>query len=88
MRPADGLGPLYIRHACADCHETGVRGPGLVQKMSVVEADGPLVIVVSGGVVSVGATTVQLRLAGEASVLPAASVARTSNVCEPTATPL
>lgn len=40
MRPADGLGPLYIRHACADCHETGVRGPGLVQKMSIVEADG------------------------------------------------
>ncbi len=40
MRQADGLGPLYIRHACSDCHETGVRGPGLVQKMSVVEADG------------------------------------------------
>ncbi|MFO0588805.1 MAG: di-heme oxidoredictase family protein [Polyangiaceae bacterium] len=40
MRSADGLGPLYIRHACADCHETGVRGPGLVQKMSIVEKDG------------------------------------------------
>lgn len=40
MRSADGLGPLYIRHACSDCHETGVRGPGLVQKMSIVEEDG------------------------------------------------
>ncbi len=40
MRPADGLGPLYIRRACADCHEAGVRGPGLVQKMSIVEEDG------------------------------------------------
>lgn len=39
-RDADGLGPLYIRHACADCHQAGVRGPGLVQKMSVVQADG------------------------------------------------
>lgn len=40
MRPADGLGPLYIRSACVACHESDVRGPGLVEKMSVVEADG------------------------------------------------
>lgn len=40
MREADGLGPLYTRTACASCHDTGIRGPGLVQKMSVVEADG------------------------------------------------
>ena len=53
--------------------------------VAVVDAAGPPVIVVSGGVVSAAATTVQLRLAGDASVLPAASVARTSNVCEPTA---
>jgi hypothetical protein len=50
--------------------------------------DGPAVIVVFGAVVSGGGTsTVQVRLAGEASVLPAASVARTSNVCDPFARP-
>ena len=38
-------------------------------------------IVVSGGVVS----TVNARLAGDASVFPAASVARTSKVCAPSA---
>ena len=31
---------------------------------------------------------VQVKLAGLASVLPAASVARTSNVCEPSARPV
>ena len=40
LREADGLGPLYTRASCAACHETGSRGPGLVQKMAVVEADG------------------------------------------------
>jgi len=40
LRGADGLGPLYTRSACSSCHEGGVRGPGLVQKMSVVEVDG------------------------------------------------
>ena len=50
--------------------------------VSVVEAAGPPVIDVSGGVVS-AATIVHDRVAGEASVLPAASVARTSNVCAP-----
>jgi CxxC motif-containing protein (DUF1111 family) len=39
MRDADGLGPLYTRTACDSCHATGVRGPGLVQKMSIVQAD-------------------------------------------------
>ncbi len=38
--PADGLGPLYVRNACGSCHDGAARGPGLVQKMSVVEADG------------------------------------------------
>jgi hypothetical protein len=45
-------------------------------------------IVVLGGTLSAGggfAVTVQLREAGVASVLPAASVARTENWCEPTA---
>jgi CxxC motif-containing protein (DUF1111 family) len=40
LRPYDGLGPLYTRSACGDCHDQGVRGPGLVQKMVSVEADG------------------------------------------------
>src|SRR3954463_5960004 len=35
-----------------------------------------------------GACTVHVRDAGDASTLPAASVARTSNVCAPTASPL
>lgn len=37
---ADGLGPLYIRVACSSCHQGASRGPGSVQKMSVVAADG------------------------------------------------
>ncbi len=40
VREADGLGPLYTRAACSACHEAALRGPGLVQKMAVVEADG------------------------------------------------
>jgi CxxC motif-containing protein (DUF1111 family) len=40
LHEADGIGPLYTRTACGSCHANGVRGPGSVQKMSVVEADG------------------------------------------------
>jgi CxxC motif-containing protein (DUF1111 family) len=40
QREADGLGPLYVRAACADCHRDDARGPGLVEKLSVIEADG------------------------------------------------
>lgn len=40
FREPDGLGPLYIRTACSSCHEGATRGPGAVQKMAVVEADG------------------------------------------------
>lgn len=40
LRDADGLGPLYTRSGCGACHEEGIRGPGSVQKMSVVLADG------------------------------------------------
>jgi CxxC motif-containing protein (DUF1111 family) len=40
LRDADGLGPLYTRTSCGGCHAEGVRGPGVVQKMSVVLADG------------------------------------------------
>ena len=57
-------------------------------EVSVPEPAGPDVIDVSGAVVSAGAATVQARDAGVRSVLPAVSVARTSNVCAPTARPL
>jgi CxxC motif-containing protein (DUF1111 family) len=40
LRDYDGLGPLYTRTACADCHAEGTRGPGSVQKMVVVQEDG------------------------------------------------
>ncbi|HET9627748.1 MAG TPA: di-heme oxidoredictase family protein [Kofleriaceae bacterium] len=40
FRPADGLGPLSIRSSCGACHEDGARGPGVVKKMAIVEADG------------------------------------------------
>lgn len=40
LRDADGLGPLYTRTSCGACHGNGVRGPGEVEKMVVVEADG------------------------------------------------
>jgi CxxC motif-containing protein (DUF1111 family) len=40
FRPADGLGPLYIRTACSACHAEGARGPGLVEKLAIVEPDG------------------------------------------------
>ena len=39
-RPPDGLGPAYIRSSCASCHEAAAKGPGLVQKMVLVEDDG------------------------------------------------
>ncbi|MGK3983165.1 di-heme oxidoredictase family protein [Sorangium sp. So ce136] len=40
FRERDGLGPLYIRTSCAGCHEGAARGPGAVQKMVLMEADG------------------------------------------------
>lgn len=40
LHEADGLGPLYTRTSCSACHDTGLRGPGAVEKMVVVEADG------------------------------------------------
>ena len=40
LREADGLGPLYTRTSCGACHSNGARGPGEVEKMVVVEADG------------------------------------------------
>ncbi len=40
LSDGDGLGPLYTQRSCASCHTEGARGPGFVQKMVVVEADG------------------------------------------------
>jgi CxxC motif-containing protein (DUF1111 family) len=40
FRPIDGLGPYFIRTSCGACHAEGSRGPGLVQKMAIVDADG------------------------------------------------
>jgi CxxC motif-containing protein (DUF1111 family) len=40
FRPVDGLGPYFVRTSCGSCHADGSRGPGLVQKMAIVEADG------------------------------------------------
>jgi CxxC motif-containing protein (DUF1111 family) len=42
LRDADGLGPLYTRQFCGACHDDadGLRGPGVAEKMAVVEADG------------------------------------------------
>jgi hypothetical protein len=59
--------------------------------VEVVVFGGLEVIAVLGAVVSAGgvtACTVQLRVAGVASVLPAVSFAFTEKVCEPTARPL
>lgn len=32
VRESDGLGPLYVRDACAACHQSDGRGPGFVNK--------------------------------------------------------
>jgi CxxC motif-containing protein (DUF1111 family) len=40
FREPDGLGPLYIRSACASCHAEASRGPGAVEKIALVARDG------------------------------------------------
>lgn len=42
FRRADGLGPVFIRTSCGSCHEEGLRGPGFVQKMVILEDGEPL----------------------------------------------
>lgn len=39
FRTTQGLGPIYIRQACASCHAEDARGPGASRKMVNVEAD-------------------------------------------------
>jgi CxxC motif-containing protein (DUF1111 family) len=38
--PPDGLGPNYVRSSCSSCHAAAGKGPGSVQKMALVDADG------------------------------------------------
>lgn len=40
FRESQGLGPLYIRHACSSCHQADSRGPGVVRRMALVDAAG------------------------------------------------
>jgi hypothetical protein len=69
-------------------HSKVEAGSGAVKSnVAVVElsgSGGDETIAVSGGVVS----TVHVRVSGVGSALPAASVARTANVCEPSASPV
>lgn len=39
IRESDGLGPLYVRDACAACHAGDGRGPGLVMKVAPQNRD-------------------------------------------------
>jgi CxxC motif-containing protein (DUF1111 family) len=38
--PSEGLGPVYIRASCGACHAEDARGPGSVDKVSLVDGDG------------------------------------------------
>ena len=78
--------PLSTRHVNVEPASVEVKPNAGVA--SLVGPLGPEVIVVSGAVVSDGALIVHVCVAGVASVLPAASVARTLNVCEPVLSPL
>jgi mono/diheme cytochrome c family protein len=40
FRATQGLGPIYIRQACASCHAADARGPGASRKMVKVNDDG------------------------------------------------
>lgn len=59
----DGLGPLYIRQSCASCHQGGGRGPGFVEKIAQVEADGVTPVVGQPGL-PLGHTIRRLMTAG------------------------
>lgn len=70
FRQADGLGPLYTNQACSGCHDGGVRGPGAVRKMVVVEADGFTPKADQLSVLPYGNTVHPLTTGGTAPVLP------------------
>ena len=84
----DPQAPASRRHSKVEPVSDDVKAK-LAEPVATVP-DGPELIVVSGAVVSGGGggtATVQVVLAGDASVFAAASVARTSNVCDPFARP-
>jgi CxxC motif-containing protein (DUF1111 family) len=40
FRESEGLGPVYIRAACASCHASDGRGPGSVERLAALSPDG------------------------------------------------
>ncbi|MBL8678159.1 MAG: hypothetical protein JNK05_03295 [Myxococcales bacterium] len=42
FRASQGLGPVYVRSACASCHEGDGRGPGAVERMVVLTPEGAI----------------------------------------------
>ena len=83
------MGELQAANAPPSSWHSNVEPPSLELKVKsglpeLLGSFGWAVIVVFGAVVS----TVQVKLAGVASVLPAASVARTSKVWEPSLRPV
>ncbi len=83
------MGEVQAAKAPASSLHSKVEPPSLEAKEKSAFAEllgslGCAVIVVFGAAVSI----VQVKLAGVASVLPAASVARTWKVCEPSARPV
>jgi hypothetical protein len=84
--PEYAFGEVHVTKAARSSRHSNVESVSAEEKPKLADEEvevplGPDVIAVSGSVVS----TVQVLLAGLASTLPAASVARTSKVCEPAA---
>jgi CxxC motif-containing protein (DUF1111 family) len=40
FRASEGLGPVYIRASCASCHADDGRGPGSVERLAAIDANG------------------------------------------------
>lgn len=70
FRESQGLGPLYIRIACASCHEDDARGPGVVRKMALSDESAALPF---------GSTLRPLRAAGAMHPIEAPAGARLSS---------
>jgi len=80
----DGLGPLYIRQSCASCHQGGGRGPGFVEKVAQVEADGVTPVAGQPGL-PLGHTIRRLMTAGaKQPLLPSAMGLKQSTRVGPT----
>ena len=93
LRPLYSFGLVHEAHEAESNWQANVDPDSLELNandalVEVVDAFGPEPIVVVGGVVSDGAVIVHVCVAGLASVLPAASVARTLKVCDATLRPL